>query len=611
MNYLVKLRRCFQILGSLPIWKAEADEKAIRIERQNEQLLMQTGEQSRSFAQLAENVAQLQTCQQKQNARQEQLAAQIHELNLQHGYLDTQQQKYAKKNEDLFWLTLAECSGGKRRSMRQMQRDFFANLPKDDEAIKNVQIVIREILQGFAAICERNGLTYWLSCGTLLGAVRGSGFIPWDDDGDICMPRADFERFEQIIQDDPDFQLAYYYIVGYPDGPARMAKLQLRNAGFSVFLDIFPCDDTTCSMREAAEKEWWTARQTLRENLDAALHQAQMNPQFREAILSTAERQVVDPVFRQAADVCRAGDYVIWGRDLFNYNLSWMPKDWVFPLREITFEGLTVKCPNRAEDYLKLIYGDYYRLPYDIYGDIHSGAFGYGDIDTQKKIADYVNAHEQPGKNLYRRDEEYWNSYYADHPEDTPSPFAQYVMERYLKDRRGYLVDFGCGNGRDSLYFAKNGLCVLGMDASGVAVEQLKKRSGKNPRFIAGDFSSYRYDEGSPDFVYCRFSIHAIDAEQQAQFLQNAEDCLGAGSILMIEVRSVNDALYGKGTAAGKNAFIYGGHYRRFIEIPELQADLILSGFNILEAEESTDFAPYNGESPSVIRIIAKKNAEA
>ena len=78
MNYLVKLRRCFQILGSLPIWKAEADEKAIRIERQNEQLLMQTGEQSRSFAQLAENVAQLQTCQQKQNARQEQLAAQIH-----------------------------------------------------------------------------------------------------------------------------------------------------------------------------------------------------------------------------------------------------------------------------------------------------------------------------------------------------------------------------------------------------------------------------------------------------------------------------------------------------------------------------------------------------
>ena len=171
-----------------------------------------------------------------------------------HGYLDTQQQKYAKKNEDLFWLTLAECSGGKRRSMRQMQRDFFANLPKDDEAIKNVQIVIREILQGFAAICERNGLTYWLSCGTLLGAVRGSGFIPWDDDGDICMPRADFERFEQIIQDDPDFQLAYYYIVGYPDGPARMAKLQLRNAGFSVFLDIFPCDDTTCSMGNNALK---------------------------------------------------------------------------------------------------------------------------------------------------------------------------------------------------------------------------------------------------------------------------------------------------------------------------------------------------------------------
>ena len=60
--------------------------------------------------------------------------------------------------------------------------------------------VALEILQAFAEVCEKNGLKYFLVAGTLLGAVRHQGFIPWDDDIDVCMPWSDYCRFLDIGQ---------------------------------------------------------------------------------------------------------------------------------------------------------------------------------------------------------------------------------------------------------------------------------------------------------------------------------------------------------------------------------------------------------------------------
>ena len=67
--------------------------------------------------------------------------------------------------------------------------------------IKIIQNKILEILKIFIETCEENNLTYYALGGTLLGAVRHGGFIPWDDDIDIGMPREDYEKFKKIASE--------------------------------------------------------------------------------------------------------------------------------------------------------------------------------------------------------------------------------------------------------------------------------------------------------------------------------------------------------------------------------------------------------------------------
>ena len=201
----------------------------------------------------------------------------------------------------------------------------------------------------------------------------------------------------------------------------------------------------------------------------------------------------------------------------------------------------------------------------------------------------------------------YWNQYYKNRVcSEEPSPFARYVATLVEPGRR--MVELGCGNGRDAVFFAAQGLDITALDMSQEAVSQLQGRGIANAEFLCGDFvNSDVHQPKSYDYAYSRFTIHSINRNQEQVLLNNLYRGLRPGGKLFIEVRGVNDPLFGKGRQVERNAYFYDNHYRRFIVLDELVASLEQRGFRVEYAQERTGFAPYGNDDPPVIRVVAAK----
>lgn len=205
----------------------------------------------------------------------------------------------------------------------------------------------------------------------------------------------------------------------------------------------------------------------------------------------------------------------------------------------------------------------------------------------------------------------YWNQYYnSGKAPIEASNFAEYVLKNYLKPSCR-LLELGCGNGRDSLYFGANGIQVIGIDSSEQVISQLKNSSEENVLFVCDDFTKTNvlYQQQF-DYCYSRFTLHAISLRQEEYVLRNVWDSLKKGEnsgFFFIEVRSVNDDIYGKGEKVAEDSYIFDGHFRRFIRREELEERLRGNGFEIVTSEEKKGFAVYKTQDPLVIRIVAKK----
>ena len=118
--------------------------------------------------------------------------------------------------------------------------------------LSDIHAVQLEMMKTLAAVFEKNGLRYALYCGTLLGAIRHRGFIPWDDDVDLVMPLEDYRRFLRLAAE----ELPRGYVVLTPensdthiipwakvflDGTTMMSKSQVAyDTHWGVFIDIYP-----------------------------------------------------------------------------------------------------------------------------------------------------------------------------------------------------------------------------------------------------------------------------------------------------------------------------------------------------------------------------------
>lgn len=207
-------------------------------------------------------------------------------------------------------------------------------------------------------------------------------------------------------------------------------------------------------------------------------------------------------------------------------------------------------------------------------------------------------------------DQEYWEEFYRkQNIPFSPSPFAIYVLEQYMKNGEN-TVELGCGNGRDAIYFAQNGIKVMAIDQCKEELEFLsEKYSLPNLEFKVDDFTvlstEYKFDN-----VYSRFTLHSISKSNQMDLIKRIKQVLKPGGLFFVEARGQNNELYGKGKPVDneKDAFIFDNHFRRFIDFSELVAFLKKNDFCIIEADEKKGFSPLNGKDETFMRIIAKNN---
>ena len=202
----------------------------------------------------------------------------------------------------------------------------------------------------------------------------------------------------------------------------------------------------------------------------------------------------------------------------------------------------------------------------------------------------------------------YWNQYYSQSARRTPpSQFAAFVANEF--GGHELIVDVGCGNGRDTVFFAQLGFRTLGVDASDTAVTHCRTliegsdRPGDHNQFICRNVLDLRDDQhllasirDTRKIVYSRFFLHAIDVHEEQAFFDFAFAGMQAGDVLAVEFRTSQDA---------GRAKVTGAHYRRYIESTDLVQTVVdRYGAQVLYLAEGTGFAKYKADDAHVCRLV-------
>jgi len=204
------------------------------------------------------------------------------------------------------------------------------------------------------------------------------------------------------------------------------------------------------------------------------------------------------------------------------------------------------------------------------------------------------------------KDINYWNKFYKNSHTKKPSNFAKFLIKNN-KIKKPLLIDFGCGNARDTFYFlSKNYLCY-GIDSS-------KEIITKNNYFIEKTFfnlncckKSFSFQISKKiDYIYARFFIHAIDQKNEKNFFSNLIKICEKKTKIFLEFRTPKDPLYKKGKILSKYER-FTDHYRRFID-PNLFLDRCKKyGFKKEYMKTSFNFAKFRNQKPHICRVILSK----
>ena len=254
----------------------------------------------------------------------------------------------------------------------------------DDETLKHLQSLELMILKDFIKICDEHDLTYYMYAGSLLGAVRHNGFIPWDDDLDIVMFRDDFEKFEEIFS---SYDIEKYELLNNESSEDYFylfSKLMLKNTRFEeewinqvnfnvgINIDIFVLDD----LADGKFKQSYQLKKAFFYAKLLAMSQIRLEDlPFISKLISHSIYHVLNLLGIKTSSIYKRclkflskykdenSEYVF---DIMataeEYPQIFHKKDFN-PPEKIKFEDIEVNIPNNYEELLVSLYGDYMQLP--------------------------------------------------------------------------------------------------------------------------------------------------------------------------------------------------------------------------------------------------------
>lgn len=237
----------------------------------------------------------------------------------------------------------------------------------DGSPLRRQQLRMLELLMEVDRICRRHGIKYWLSSGTLIGAVRHGGFIPWDDDLDIEMMRPDYDRLMSLLPDELPGHMALQTHETDPTYFFFYAKVRDRRSVLAegnnydrmwkeqgIYIDIFPLERQPLCIHRLSEhavghmyKIWRTCTDDT-DGIRRVMRWFHFN------------RKYVFPVLRLLCAVSPT-DVITSGMGIPYHNPRYS-RD-IFPLSTLSFEGVDFPVPRDYDHMLRLMYGDYMKLP--------------------------------------------------------------------------------------------------------------------------------------------------------------------------------------------------------------------------------------------------------
>ena len=252
--------------------------------------------------------------------------------------------------------------------------DYFLNEFVDISSIpptKNVDLRMMQkcdslLLSLFDRLCKKHNLVYWLDYGTLLGAVRHKGVIPWDDDMDVAMLREDYNKLEEILKE----EIVPLGVDIYPQPLGPTLGIGFRHFDTGIWLDVFPVDTYTSSKKISESRDFFKEKIKKYHQYYFSKKNTGIDPSFFDDLRSSLLSEEGQEKIMYHCLEYSSEEFLIY------------EEEDIFPLVDVEFEGNVFPAPSKYNKYLELIFGDFMSFP-------KSGVlihnFGAGNLHTWAK----------------------------------------------------------------------------------------------------------------------------------------------------------------------------------------------------------------------------------